>query len=62
MLLSASLGILAMNQQAVVDRGADWIGKTAKSVIVKDEDGKPVDLSKQFGKVPVVLVFYRAIW
>ncbi len=56
---------LLLNQEppkAVVDHGTEWIGKAAKSVIVKDEDGKDVDLSKQYGKKPVVLVFYRAIW
>lgn len=65
MIFSSSLAFLVLTKQQApspVDQGAAWIGKTAKSVIVNDEDGKSVDLSKQFGKAPVVLVFYRAIW
>ena len=56
---------LLINQEPpkiTVDHGIEWIGKAARSVIVKDEDGNDVDLSKQYGKKPVVLVFYRAIW
>jgi hypothetical protein len=56
---------LMMNQEPpkiTIDHGTEWIGKTAKSVIVKDEDGSDVDLSKQYGKKPIVLIFYRAIW
>ena len=58
----SSYMFLAMPKHQTVDHGSAWIGHRAKSVIINDEDGKPVDLSKQFGKAPVVLVFYRAIW
>lgn len=54
--------ILLRQDPQVVDHGAAWVGKVAKSVVVKDEDGKDIDLSKQFGKRPVVLVFYRGVW
>jgi hypothetical protein len=61
-MIPISFVLSSMQQPPVVDHGAEWIGKPAKSVIVKDEDGNDVDLSKKFGKAPVVMVFYRAIW
>ena len=62
-LVSALAASLILQQGShVVDHGTEWIGKPAKSVVVKDENGADVDLSKKFGKKPVVLVFYRAIW
>ena len=64
--MSALLSLTAMmvlgGKQGPVDAGAKWVGTVAKSEIVNDENGKPVDLSKIYGKHPVVLVFYRAIW
>lgn len=44
------------------DKGKAWIGTQAKGVALTDEAGVQVDLSKEFGKRPVVLVFYRGVW
>ncbi|HEY3780705.1 MAG TPA: hypothetical protein VGL56_06450 [Fimbriimonadaceae bacterium] len=49
-------------QTSVPDPGAAWVGTTAKTVSLKNGDGKDVDLNKEFGKHPVVIVFYRGIW
>ena len=54
--------MVILNQQKPVDNGSKWMGTKAKSEIVNDENGKPVDLSKLFGKRPIVLVFYRGVW
>jgi peroxiredoxin len=50
------------NHQKPVDAGSKWVGTIAKSEVVNDENGKLVNLSKLFGKRPVVLVFYRGVW
>ena len=39
-----------------------WVGKKAKGFTLPGIDGKPVDLGKDLGKRPVVLVFYRGVW
>lgn len=39
-----------------------WVGKVAKAFTLPGIDGKPVDVGKQFGKRPVVLIFYRGVW
>ncbi len=57
-----ALAVLLPRQDAPADHGKAWIGTPAKSEIVKNEDGADVDLSKQFGKRPVVMVFYRGVW
>ena len=56
------LAVLLPRQDTTVDHAKAWIGTQAKSEIVKNEDGADVDLSKQFGKRPVVMVFYRGVW
>lgn len=53
---------LVLSRLEPVDLGATWIGKPAKSAVVKDENGVDVDLGKVIGKRPVVLVFYRGVW
>jgi hypothetical protein len=39
-----------------------WVGKKAKGFAVPGIDGKMVDVAKNLGKRPVVLVFYRGVW
>ncbi len=59
------LAVLAMPQalnQGGAELAVGLVGKQARSVVLKDEFGKDVDLSKVFGKQPVVLVFYRGDW
>lgn len=53
---------LAFGQDQQVDHGAAWVGTVAKSVPLKNEDGKEVDPGREFGKHPVVIVFYRGVW
>ena len=60
--LAFAASVMVLGQAGAVDLGSKWIGTKAKSEKVNDENGKEVDLSKLFGKRPVVLVFYRAIW
>ena len=60
--LAFASSVILLGQASAVDLGTKWIGAKAKSEKVNDENGKEVDLSKLFGKRPVVLVFYRAIW
>jgi len=57
----ASLSIVGVAQE-MDNKAAAWIGKTAKAVPVVDMAGNKVDLAKEFGKRPVVLVFYRGVW
>jgi hypothetical protein len=40
----------------------NWGGKQAKGFVLPGIDGKNVDVGKEFGKRPVVLVFYRGVW
>ena len=50
-------------QNAVeIESAKIWVGKKARSFILPGIDGRPVDLSKNLGKRPVVLVFYRGVW
>ncbi len=60
LLAAASFG--AFTQEMGDNKAAGWVGKSAKSVPVVDMAGNKVDLSKEFGKRPVVVVFYRGIW
>ena len=60
--LGLATSMILLCQAGTADMGTKWIGTKAKSEKVNDENGKEVDLSKLFGKRPVVLVFYRAIW
>ena len=39
-----------------------WVGKKAKGFTLPGIDGKPVDVTKNLGKRPIVLVFYRGVW
>ena len=57
-----ALAILLSHQNEPVDQGKAWLGTTAKFEVLKDERGMDVDLSKEYGKRPVVLVFYRGMW
>ncbi len=43
-------------------KAAAWVGTEPKWVAINDSTGKSVDLSKEFGKRPIVLVFYRGVW
>ena len=50
-------------QNAVETESAKgWVGKKAKGFVLPGVDGKPVDIGKNLGKRPVVLVFYRGVW
>jgi peroxiredoxin len=60
LLAAASFG--AFNQEMGDNKAASWVGKTAKAVPVMDMAGNKADLAKEFGKRPVVLVFYRGVW
>ena len=60
--LAFATSVVLSRQAGPVDLGTKWVGTKAKSEKVNDENGKEVDLSKLFGKRPVVLVFYQAIW
>lgn len=40
----------------------EWVGKKAGTFVLAGLDGKPVDVAKDYGKRPVVLVFYRGVW
>lgn len=62
MVLTSALLLSALIQQPGDNLAAGWVGKTAKAVPVVDIAGKKVDLAKEFGKRPVVVVFYRGIW
>jgi hypothetical protein len=39
-----------------------WVGKKAKAFTLPGIDGKPVNIARDLGKRPVVLVFYRGVW
>ncbi len=39
-----------------------WVGKKAKGFALPGTDGKSVDVAKNLGKRPIVLVFYRGVW
>lgn len=39
-----------------------WVGRPAPVFALPGIDGKVVDAGKQFGRRPVVLVFYRGNW
>lgn len=39
-----------------------WVGQKAKAFTLPGTDGKPVNLVRDLGKHPVVLVFYRGVW
>lgn len=39
-----------------------WQGKSAAGFALTDLNGKKQDVSKEIGRRPVVLVFYRGIW
>jgi hypothetical protein len=41
---------------------ATWGGKPAAGFNLPSSDGKTVDVSKELGKRPIVLVFYRGVW
>lgn len=41
---------------------SQWLGKQAKSVALKTTNGTTLDPGREFGKRPVVLVFYRGVW
>lgn len=45
-----------------VDSAKLWVGKNAKPFILPGVDGKPVDIGKELGRRPIVLVFYRGVW
>jgi hypothetical protein len=50
-------------QNAVEDASAKvWVGKKAKAFTLPGIDGKPVNIARDLGKRPVVLVFYRGVW
>ena len=50
-------------QNAVEDASAKvWVGKKATPFTLPGIDGKPVNIAKDLGKRPVVLVFYRGVW
>ena len=62
-LLSGSGSSLRAGQNAVETESAKvWVGKKAKGFTLPGIDGKPVDIGKNLGKRPVVLVFYRGVW
>ena len=56
------LALAMLGQTPPKDIGQSWVGKVARAVKLNDENGKPVDVSKEFGKRPVILVFYRGVW
>ncbi len=39
-----------------------WVGKKAKGFTLPGIDGKVVDVARNLGKRPIVLVFYRGVW
>lgn len=39
-----------------------WVGKPAPAFTLPDMNGKKVDVGKEFGKRPVVLIYYRGVW
>ncbi|MDE2126366.1 MAG: hypothetical protein KGJ62_07240 [Armatimonadetes bacterium] len=39
-----------------------FVGKKAASFTLPAVDGKSVTVGRQFGKRPVILIFYRGIW
>ncbi|MEP6754988.1 MAG: hypothetical protein ABJA67_05770 [Chthonomonadales bacterium] len=39
-----------------------WGGKKAQGFKLASADGKMVDISKDLGKKPIILVFYRGVW
>ncbi len=53
---------VAFGQGDQVDHGAAWVGTPAKAVPLKNDDGKEVSVGREFGKHPVVIVFYRGVW
>ncbi len=53
-------GATASAQSA--SKTAAWVGTEPKWVAINDSTGKSVDLSNDFGKRPIVLVFYRGVW
>ena len=57
-------GIRAQSAQDDVESASakTWIGKKAKGFTLPGADGKPVDVGKNLGKSPIVLVFYRGVW
>ena len=60
--VSALICFSPLPQDPPVDHGKAWVGTKAKGVALQDENGKTVDLSKEIGKRPIILVFYRAFW
>jgi hypothetical protein len=63
MLVSGPGGSAQSGQNPVETASAKlWVGKKASGFVLPGIDGKPVDVGKDLGKRPLVLVFYRGIW
>lgn len=61
----APVSIFAADQQAAeaVKRATPVdVGEMAPDFTLEDQNGRPLTLSAERGKRPVVLVFYRGYW
>ena len=60
LLATTGLGIRSANAAPPAPKG--WVGRPAPAFRLTDMNGRAVDVRKEFGKRPVVLVYYRGKW